>query len=357
MSNELKRSLLNLIQTLTNNNIELEKKLFLLSSKKEEQDTYYNLLEEQKEMLNAIKELNRQEENLIILEEQIQKKEKYLNDREKKFKEKEKNIKEKEKKLKEKDFEDENKKILEKQNEIKNLVKYSLQNPNKVEPKKLFENISKLGKVLKNEMEEELKQNPDKFVDVKKDLNSSDSEFFPSAVLANYLQKEGILTVVEKNAKVSPLHDLSIKLILNGLIYQKKIIISYDFGTAENHLIIYNVDYQKDFIEKEYDKISKLLDIPKEYINICNFETEFVQYELLINDIFGKNNPNLEPFITTNLNYDNLINKLNSLSTSANCKINIKLSPLIEAIKLSTDLFDSLGDKDSGWSQGQIRGG
>ena len=45
------------------------------------------------------------------------------------------------------------------------------------------------------------------------------------------------------------------------------------------------------------------------------------------------------------------------MSISQNSKINVKLSPLLEAMKLSTDLFDSRGNKNSGWSQGATRGG
>ena len=90
------------------------------------------------------------------------------------------------------------------------------------------------------------------------------------------------------------------------------------------------MEYQKDFIEKEYDKISKLLNIHKEYFNIWNFSTEAVQYELLINENFTKNNDNIAPFISTDSNFEDLINKLSSLSTKENSKINAKLSLLLE---------------------------
>ena len=128
--------------------------------------------------------------------------------------------------------------------------------------------------------------------------------------------------------------------------------------------IIYRLeltDKEYEFIEnlrKElYDKLSKMLNIPREYINICNFGTESVQYELLINENFAKNNPNLDPFISNDSNFEDLVNKLNSMSISQNSKINVKLSPLLEAMKLSTDIFDSRGNKNSGWSQGATRGG
>ena len=357
MTNDLNLKLLNTLDNLSNNNIKLEEQLFSFSSK-EEQELYNELLEQQKEMLKEIKNLDIQEETLNQKEDQIIKKEKELNKKEDEIKEKEILIREKERLKKEQEENEEKReKILDRKKQIKNIVENTLQQPQNVEPKELFADISKLGKALKDEMKEELQQNPDKFVDVSKALKSADSKFFPSAVLANNLQKEGILTFVEKDAKPSPLNDVSLRFILNGVINQKKIIISYDFGPTENHKILRDMDYQKEFIENEYEKISKLLNIPREHFNICNFGTDSVQYELLINENFAKNNENLDPFISTDSNFEDLVNKLNSLSTKENSKINVELSPLLEAMKLSTDFFDSRGNKNSGWSEGAKRGG
>ena len=235
MSNKLKNGILNTLEKLYNNNIKLEKQLFALSAKEEEQKLYNDLLDQQKIMFKEITILNQQEDNLkkkeqemIKKEEKISKKEKKMEEKEQELKEKEKRITEKEKLKKQQEKEEEKKQKRKKV--IKNILENTLQKPKEVEPKKLFENISKLGKALKDEMQEELKQNPDKFVNVNQALNSSNSKFFPSAVLANNLQKEGILTLVEKDAKPSPLHDVSLRFILNGVINQKKIIVGYTFS-------------------------------------------------------------------------------------------------------------------------------
>ena len=358
MSDNSREKILKIIETLENNNIELEQKLFSLSAKDSEREQYAQLLEKQREMLYSIKNLNIKEGNLIQKEVLIKEKEKQIDKNEKRIKEKERQLIEKEKKIKKEEEEQEKKrKKKERQKKINNIVENTLKKPKDVEPKKLFEDISKLGKALKEEMKEELKQNPDKFIDINKELNSKNSQFFPSAVLANNLQKEGIFTLVEKDAKQSPLQDISIKFILNGMINQKKIIVNYDFGPEENHKILNNNEYQKDFIEKEYEKLSNLLKISKECINICNFGTDTVQYELLINENFANKDKYLDPFLSTDSNFDDLINKLNEYSTTENSKINVKLSPLLEAMKLNTDLFDYRGNKDSGWSEGQTRGG
>ena len=229
-SHELKLKLLNILDNLNNNNMKLERELISFSSK-EEQVEYINLLVKQKELFNEIKTLDLKEEKLDQKEKEITIKETQLNKKEEKIKEKEIKLKEKEEKklLQEKEEEKKAKKIKRKK-EIKNIIENTLNQPKNVEQKKLFSDISKLGKVLKDEMQEELKENPDKFVNINQELNSKNSQFFPSAVLANNLQKEGILTLVEKDAKSSPLHDVSLRFILNGVINQKKILIKYDFG-------------------------------------------------------------------------------------------------------------------------------
>ena len=45
-----------------------------------------------------------------------------------------------------------------------------------------------------------------------------------------------------------------------------------------------------------------------------------MQYELLINENFTKNNDNIAPFISTDSNFEGLINKLSSLSKKGKFK-------------------------------------
>ena len=353
-----KSNLLKMLENLENNNIKLEKQLFILSTNKKQLNKYNNLLEKQKELFNTLKNLNLQEENLIQREEEIKEKEKQLTRKEEQLKEKEKQLDELEIRLNTKEEDREKQKeITERQKEIKRIIENTLKHPKNIEPKKFYQDISKLGKSIKEELNEELKQNPDKFIDINQELNSKTSKFFPSAVLANYLQKEGILTLVEKEVTPSSLHNISMKFILNGLINKKKIYVNYDFGPGENHMIIRNNEYRKNFIKKEYDKLSELFRIPKENIVICNFGNDSVQYELLVNENFAKKDKNFDPYINTEPNYENFVNKLKASSESKEYKINVQISPLLEAIKLSTDIFDSRGDKNSGWSQGETRGG
>ena len=151
---------------------------------------------------------------------------------------------------------------------MENIINNTLKSSNSIEPRKLYQDISNLGKMLKEEMTDELEQNPENFIDISKALNSADSKYFPLAVLANNLEKEGILVLLEKDGKESNLQNSLFQFIFNGIVNQKKIIISYELDTGENHMILNNDEYRENFIKKEYDKISNILKIPKEYLKM-----------------------------------------------------------------------------------------
>ena len=131
--------------------------------------------------------------------------------------------------------------------------------------------MSTFGTILKKEIEEELKTNPEKFIEIDTELNNENSEFLPSAILAKNLQDNKILAVVEKEQKESPIYDIALQFLVNGMANEKKLVISYDFGKEKNDLIIYDEEEQKKFVEKELDKLEKILQVPRVYIHLCNF--------------------------------------------------------------------------------------
>ena len=146
MSNDRNLRLLKMLDNLNNNNIKLEKELFSFSSKKE-QDLYNDLIGQQKEMLEEIKNLDIKEVNLTQKEREMDKKEKELNKKEKNIKEKELLLKEKERlKMETEEQEEKKAKMIERKKQIKNIVENTLQRPQNVEPKQLFADISKLVK-------------------------------------------------------------------------------------------------------------------------------------------------------------------------------------------------------------------
>ena len=361
MSNIKYKYILKMLENMENNSIKLENDLFNLSSEKSQIKTYNELLQKQKELFSIIKNLNIKEELLNKKEEELSNKEKNLNKKELKINQKEKELKEEEIRIKkglDKNQEKKLQKILyERKKQMENIINNTLKSSDKIEQKKLCQDISNLGKMIKEEMNDELEQNPDKFIDISKALSSTNSKYFPLAVLANNLEKEGILVLLEKDGKASNLQNALFKCIFNGIANQKKIIISYELDTGENHMILNNDEYRENFIEKEYDKISNILKISKEYLYICNFDTDSVKYELFINEKFVKKNMDDESFVINDSFYENIINKLNEYSSSENIKMNVQISPIIEAMKLNIDLFDFNWNKSSNWSQDETRGG
>ena len=343
-----------------NNSLKLENQLFCLSSGNSEMDIYNELLQKQKELFSIIKDLNMKEALLYKKEEELNDKERNLDRKEEEIIQKEKELNEEEIRIKKGLDKNQEKKlqkmIYERKKQMENIIDNTLKYSNTIDNKKLYQDISTLGKMLKEDMMDEIDLNPDNFIDIGKALDSPDSKFFPLAVLANNLEKAGILVLLEKDAKSSNLQDALFKLIFNGIAYQKKIIISYELDEGENHMILNNDEYRKNFIDKEYKKLSNLLKIPKEYMNICNFDTDSVKYELFISEKFVNKEMNNDIFITNSF-YEKIINKLNEYSASENIKINAQISPLIEAMRLNLDLFDSRWNKNSGWSQGETRGG
>ena len=141
--------------------------------------------------------------------------------------------------------------------------------------------------------------------------------------------------------------------------------ISYDYGKDKNDLIIYDEDEQKKFIEKELDKLEKVLQVPKVYINLCNFREGSVTFDANISIKFVQKNqseyknilekPYVDPFINIDSNFDNLVNKLIQMSDANNTKI--ASVPLVEGIKLNSSLFDPRGNRNSGWPVGEKRAG
>ena len=65
--------------------------------------------------------------------------------------------------------------------------------------------------------------------------------------------------------------------------------------------------------------------------------------------------PYVDPFLNTDDDFQNLVNKLIKISNSKNTQIS--KAPLVEAIKLNTSLFDPRGNRSSGWPVGESRGG
>ena len=368
MSKDNSESLMKRIDQLIKKNNELEKKVFNLVHNPEENSSKSFISKKEKELKNLqsiIKkkqsEIQQKENRLNMKELELNQKEMLLNKKELALIEKEKELSKQKPKVKYIIKEPVNK-----QKKIEDICSHIL-NSKSISPKKLYEDMTVFGTILKKEIEEELKTNPDKFVQIDNVINNEDQQFLPSAILAKSLQQNKILAVVEKDSKESKIYDIALQFLVNGMASEQKMVISYDFGKEQNDLILYDEEEQKKFVEKEIDKIANVFQVPKEYINICNFREGSTKFDVHISEklVEGfikdynkqkeKMKPYVDPFLNTDDDFQNLVNKLIKISNSKNTQIS--KAPLVEAIKLNTSLFDPRGNRSSGWPVGESRGG
>ena len=381
MSDQNTQSLIQKIDQLIKKNNELEKKVFNLIHNPEENTNKSFISKKEQELKILQSQIQKKQVEIAQKENKLNMKEAELNNREKLLNQKESELIQKESELKQKEIDLQKEKPkpkiitkekVDKKKTIDNICSHIL-NSKSVSPRKLYEDMSVFGTILKNEIEQELKTNPDKFVEIDSAIKNEDNQFLPSAILAKSLQENKILAVVEKDSKESPIYDIALQFFVNGMVNEKKFVISYDFGKEQNDLIIYDEDEQKKFVEKELDKLALVFQVPKEYINICNFREGSCKFDALISQNLVQDflqetkrsqvkkpppvkKPYIDPFLNIDDNFENLVNKLTKVSKDA---INTKLSvaPLVEGIKLNVSLFDPKGNRSSGWPVGQKRGG
>ena len=365
MSDKASQSLMQRIDQLIKKNNDLEKKVFNLINNPEENTSKSFISKKEKELKLLQVQIKQKETEIKKKENKLNMKELELNQRESLLNKKEANLIKREAELKNQKPKLVIKEPINKVEKIKNICEHILNSKN-ISQKELYEDMSTYGTILKKEIEEDLQLHPEKFVKIDKVLKEEDETFLPPAILAKSLMEQNILVVVEKEENQSPIYDTALQFLVNGMANEKKLIISYDYGKEQNDLIIYDETEQKKFIEKERDKLSNVLKVPKEYISICNFREGSVKIDILVNprfiDDFAKEfdkqqlekKPYVDPFINIDENYENLVKELTKISDAKN--VDLKVAPLVEAIKLNISLFDKEGNKDSGWPVGEKRG-
>jgi hypothetical protein len=231
MSDKTSQSLIQRIDQLIKKNNELEKKVFNLINNPEE-NTSKSFISKKEKELQALQsqiqtkqaEITKKENKLSMKEAELNQREKILNKKELELIQKEAELKKQKPKIKIITKEPVNKK--QKFNDICSHI----MNSKSISPKKLYEDMTIFGSILKQEIEEELKTNPESFVEIDSTIDNEDEQFLPSAILAKNLQQHQILAVVEKEKKESPIYDIALQFLVNGMASEKKLVISYDFG-------------------------------------------------------------------------------------------------------------------------------
>ena len=127
------------------------------------------------------------------------------------------------------------------------------------------------------------------------------------------------------------------QLILSGEIFRKVISISYNYDEKKSKEIYVHEDKKENWINSKKDLYSKLLNIPKENIDIFNIRFGSLNSKMSIKG------PPQPPDILDKINKDKEVQ-----SSEWNC--------LVEACKISPDMFDPEYDNYENWGTNQRRG-
>ena len=285
MSDKVSQSLLQKIDTLIKKNNELEKKVFNLINNPEENTSKSFISKKEKELKLLQVQIKQKETEIKKRENKLNMKELELNQRESILNKKESDLIKRELELKKQKPKIIIKEPINKVEKIKDICSHILNSKN-ISQKELYQDMTVYGTILKKEIEEDLQLHPEKFVKIEDVLKNEDEDFLPSAILAKNLADNNILAVVEKDENKSPVYDIALQFLVNGMANEKKLVLSYDFGKDQNDLIIYDETEQTKFIEKEKDKLSQVLKVPKDYICICNFRKGSVKIDILVSQKF-----------------------------------------------------------------------
>ena len=201
---------------------------------------------------------------------------------------------------------------------------------------KYIENAINMSFAMKLEISKEQLSNPEKFVNIEKTLSSpgllsnlepsNDDYKYILCLIGKILQNNGITVGIYKNNKIKDRIDLSaIQFIFSGLINKKKY--KLKFNVNEYHIICItgDISFKKKFIDKWKGIIATKLNINKGLIILTNPRQE--NGKLFLDLAFNpKVNFLKENFVKQKLLHDEIID--------------CKMIPLLEACRLSPNIFD-----------------
>ena len=245
--------------------------------------------------------------------------------------------------------------ILERQKEYRKaqFAKIIQKKPEKVE--EVLEDMCVLGSIMKEEIIEEKKNNPDKFISIEeatKEENKNEQSFC-LGVLAQNLEDMGITTAIEKNSsnteEAQNTANTVLQFITNGMIEKKKYDLHFDLGDERNNELLNNKEEQEKFNNKLRKKLSIEYNIPEDKIIITNPQKGSYSVQV----IFATDSFNDEQ-VNINTLKKNCSNK--EFEELKNLK-EIHSSLIMSGCKLTSNMLDSRGNRESGWGENEKRGG
>ena len=217
----------------------------------------------------------------------------------------------------------------------------------------------KLSFERKQIIEFEKMQTPNRFFAINEALRNQNSQFFILGIMAKYLEKIGIIVVIDKtNYYIDNIYEYEkemeyninlLQFICNGYILKYKYILDFGLKYKRIQQLIYDIKEQVEFNKKLKDIFIKEYKLKKDEFVITNLEISLDKYSAIV--IIKSN-------FSKDIKKDDLINLFKNddeLSTF----IDIQKEILIPVIRLSTSILDPRGDNknDKNWGMGEIRGG
>ena len=210
---------------------------------------------------------------------------------------------------------------------------------------KTLENMCNYGNIIK----EEKKLNPQKFITKKETLQlNEDDEFFYLGLFADILEQLGIDVLIEKDKnQINEDEETTIaEYLSNGFLMKKKFNLIFDFVEKRNEILLKNEKEYEIFKNNLKKQLSKDLDIPQEKIIVTNPQKGSFSVQVIFqSDMFD------------NLSPKEFKQKLNDNFEELKNLKEIHSELIMGAFKISKKLLDPLGNRESGWGEGEKRGG
>ena len=213
--------------------------------------------------------------------------------------------------------------------------------------------MSNMAAITRNYIEVDSAQNPNKYLPIGQALNSPDQDYLILGILADYLQKQGVITAIEKRdqnqlskEKLKEI-DTFLQFLINGLTNLKKHELRFDFGWERNNLILTDINEQDMFMNELKVGLSRGFNIKTNEVIITYPRSGSV----IVTAIFLSEDFN-------NINAQQVQNILAQQSPNYNNLISLESHLVLDGILLNPELLDHKGDnKNQGWGYNEKRGG
>ena len=238
------------------------------------------------------------------------------------------------------------------ENKVQSQNQINIQNEQKV--KETIEDMCVMGSIMKEEIIEEKKNNPEKFISIEEATQeqNKDSQIFCLGILAQNLEDMGIITAIEKNPSQNEEDqnkaNTVLEFITNGMIEKPKYNLHFDLGEERNEELLNNKQEQEKFNNKLRKKLSIEYNIPEDKIIITNPQKGSYQVQVIFQtENFNKIDLNE---LKNKCKDDNTFKELSYLKE-------IHKTVIMDGIKLNPNMLDERGNRESGWGEGEQRGG